>query len=122
VKKHWADALVDRENATRKRMNIKEEAAAKNRALTRQMLDKKGIDLGGDAEDAADAIEDEKADRKAQRARAKEEAEQKEAEKRSAIRTYVLTSYSIEQVSKLLPILDNLTSREAEAFFKNSAK
>lgn len=118
VQKDYIDTLIDRENAARARIAIREDAAAKNRAITLQVLNKRGINLGGKAEDDADAREDEKAEIKARKAQAKEDAENKEADRKSAIRTHVLMHYTLEQATKLLKVLKNLSSQEAEAFLR----
>jgi len=120
AEKARADAAAERDIVSEKRMNLKERMAAENRAITAEKLAKKGIDLGGvgSAQDQADALEDEKEEKKSQKAQAKEDAEQKEEERMSAIRTHILTTYNIEQGTKLLKAVKHLRSREAEAFLK----
>jgi len=73
AQKERALAAADRDAMSQQRLAIKEEAAAKNRAITLAKMQKKGIDLGevGGAEDQADALEDEEAERIAERANAK---------------------------------------------------
>lgn len=120
AEKARADAAAERDIVSEKRMNLREEMAARNRAITAEKLQKKGIDLGGvgSAQDQADALEDEQAERQAQKQQEKEDAEQKEEERMSFIRERILTTYNLEQATKLLKAVKHLRSRDAEAFLK----
>lgn len=120
VQQDKARLRAEREEDNKQRIDDMEDAAtrARNRAikkLQRTTARNEVIDLGGQAEDDADALEDAEEEAKQQR----QEAKQKEEDKRATLRAHILTSFTIEEADKLLSVCNQLSAKECDLFLQN---
>jgi len=118
VQKEKADDKAEREEENKERIDDLEDAAARARKRVHKKLARrlnKDIDLGGSAEDAADALEDVEDEAKEQQ----QETKKIEEEKKIALRTHVLTSYPLDEANQLLALSQHISVQEFESYLRN---